>query len=86
MQIALKEWLAQNGYSSAEDALTEYSEFDSVYPALCSEGCEVEPPPASVTFWVLQNRFFPENFLLNQNILLRQFLNLLEPQATRPVF
>jgi hypothetical protein len=43
MQITLKEWLAQSGYSSADDALAEYSQLDSVYPALCTEGCEVEP-------------------------------------------
>ena len=43
MQITLKEWLAQNGYDSANDALAEYSQLDSMYPALCSEGCEVEP-------------------------------------------
>ena len=43
MQITLKEWLAQNGYASAEDAVAEYSQLDDLYPALCSEGCEVEP-------------------------------------------
>jgi hypothetical protein len=43
MQISLEEWLAQNGYASAADALAKYSESDPVYPALCSEGCEVEP-------------------------------------------
>ena len=43
MRITLKEWLAQNGYSSAEEALAEYSEFDDVYPARCTEGCQVEP-------------------------------------------
>ncbi len=43
MQITLKEWLDQNGYASAEEAVADYTEFDSNYPALCSEGCEVEP-------------------------------------------
>jgi len=43
MQITLKEWLAKNGYSSAHDALAEYSQLDDLYPALCTEGCEVEP-------------------------------------------
>jgi hypothetical protein len=43
MQISLKEWLAQNGYSSAEAALLEYGELDDLYPALCSEDCQVEP-------------------------------------------
>ena len=43
MQITLQEWLAQNGYSSADEALAEYSELDDSYPALCSDGCQVEP-------------------------------------------
>ena len=43
MQITLKEWLAQNGYASADDALAEYRQLDGAYPAICSEGCEVEP-------------------------------------------
>jgi ketopantoate reductase len=43
MQLTFKEWLVQNGYSSAEEALAEYSEMDDVYPALCSEDCQVEP-------------------------------------------
>ena len=43
MQITLKEWLAQNEYASANEALAEYSELDDTYPALCSEGCQVEP-------------------------------------------
>ena len=43
MQITLKEWLAQNSYASADEALAEYSELDDIYPALCSEGCQVEP-------------------------------------------
>ena len=41
---------------------------------------------ASVTFLAPANRFFSENFLQNQNNLLCQFLNFLEPQARRPVF
>ena len=43
MQITLKEWLAQYDYASANEALAEYSELDNIYPALCSEGCQVEP-------------------------------------------
>ena len=43
MQITLKEWLAENGYSTADEALAEYSQLDALYPALCSDGCEVEP-------------------------------------------
>lgn len=41
---------------------------------------------ASVTFLVLFRRFFPENFLQNQNNLLCQFLKFLRCQATGPVF
>ena len=43
MQLSLKEWLGHNGYASADEALAEYSEMDDTYPALCLEGCEVEP-------------------------------------------
>jgi hypothetical protein len=43
MKITLKEWLAQNGYSTAHEALAEYSELDDTYPAICSEDCQVEP-------------------------------------------
>ena len=42
MKITLKEWLAQNGHSSADKALAEYSELDDTYPAMCSEGGHVE--------------------------------------------
>lgn len=43
MQIPLEVWLKENGYASANEALAEFSEIDDTYPALCSEGCEVEP-------------------------------------------
>lgn len=43
MKISLKEWLEKNGYASAEEALAEIGIDDAAYPALCSEGCEVEP-------------------------------------------
>jgi len=43
MQITLDDWLAQNGYASADEALADYSEGDAVYPALCGEDCQVEP-------------------------------------------
>ena len=43
MRLTLNEWLERNGYSSVEEALGAYSELDAVYPALCSEGCHVEP-------------------------------------------
>lgn len=35
MKMTLTEWLAQNGYASAEEAVAEYSELDDLYPALC---------------------------------------------------
>ena len=35
MKITLKEWLAQNGYASADEALEEFSELDDLYPAMC---------------------------------------------------
>jgi hypothetical protein len=41
MQITHKEWLAQNGNSSAEEALAEYREHDDVYPALYTRGGQV---------------------------------------------
>jgi hypothetical protein len=43
MKLTLKEWLDRNGYSAVEEALAEYSELDAVYPALCTEDCQVEP-------------------------------------------
>ena len=44
MRITLKEWLADNGYSSADEALAEYREVDDgTCPAICSEDCQVEP-------------------------------------------
>jgi hypothetical protein len=43
MQITLEEWLRVNGYQDAQEALAEYSEMDDVYPAICSEDCQVEP-------------------------------------------
>lgn len=43
MKLTLKEWLDRNGYSSVEEALAEYSESDAIYPALCTEDCQVEP-------------------------------------------
>ncbi|HEX3822671.1 MAG TPA: hypothetical protein VHW45_20235 [Candidatus Sulfotelmatobacter sp.] len=43
MPISLQEWLAKNDYASADEALTEYGMLESIYPALCSDGCEVEP-------------------------------------------
>jgi len=43
MRLTLQEWLRQNGYSSVEEALADFSELDDVYPALCSHDCQVEP-------------------------------------------
>ncbi len=37
MQITLKEWLDQNGYASAEEALTDYSQLDTGYPACAAK-------------------------------------------------
>ena len=42
MKITLKEWLTQKGLNAAE-ALADYSQLDSIYPAICSEDCQVEP-------------------------------------------
>ena len=42
-RITLEEWLKQEGYENIYAALANYSELDDVYPALCDEGCEVEP-------------------------------------------
>jgi hypothetical protein len=41
MQITVEEWLQEEGMS-LDEALEEYGQ-DSVMPAMCSEGCEVEP-------------------------------------------
>ena len=43
MRITLQEWLSLHGYSSAAEALAEYSELDDTYPAICSQDCQVEP-------------------------------------------
>lgn len=40
-RLKLREWMAQEGYESFEDMEEILS--DSVVPALCDEGCEVEP-------------------------------------------
>mgnify|MGYP003346224126 CR=1 FL=1 len=45
MQISLSDFRAEHGITNGTDmvdALAEWSS-DSVVPALCSEGCEVEP-------------------------------------------
>ena len=42
MLLTLEEWLKQQGYASLTEALAEYSEFDDVYPAMCSEDCQVD--------------------------------------------
>lgn len=43
MIVTLETWLVQNGYASADEALAEYTELDDLYPAMCSENCQVEP-------------------------------------------
>lgn len=40
--IFFQEWLCLNGYKTAKEALAEYSEMDGVYPAMCTEDCQVE--------------------------------------------
>jgi len=42
-RLTVGEWLKQNGYSSLEEALAEFSELGDIYPALCTEDCQVEP-------------------------------------------
>ena len=74
----------------AQESNTQQSIFGSTVEGYAShlyKGMPVaEAQAASVTFLVLQSRFFPENFPQNQNNLLCQFLKFLEFQATRPVF
>jgi hypothetical protein len=41
-KISLMEVAEEYGYNDIMEMLTDYS-FDSVVPACCSEGCEVEP-------------------------------------------
>ena len=43
MKISLKEWLKLNGYSDTQEVLEALSVDDTACPALCDEGCEVEP-------------------------------------------
>ena len=43
MRLTLAEWLQQNRYSTLDEALASASELDDLYPALCSEDCQVEP-------------------------------------------
>lgn len=43
MKISLKEWLEVNGHGATQEVLEALSEDDSVCPALCDEGCVVEP-------------------------------------------
>jgi len=40
-RISMKRWMEENGYENLEDAQDTLQ--DSVMPALCDEGCEVEP-------------------------------------------
>ena len=44
--LTLKEWLSTEGYSSVEEAISDFMESDpdlAVVPALCEECCQVEP-------------------------------------------
>lgn len=40
-RISLKQWMEDQGYESIDDASDVL--MDSVMPALCTEGCDVEP-------------------------------------------
>jgi hypothetical protein len=40
-RITMRQWLDQEGYANVEDAQDVLQ--DSVMPALCDEGCQVEP-------------------------------------------
>lgn len=44
-RISLNAWRRDNGYSSGEDFLALLGDLtcDSIAPALCRDGCEVEP-------------------------------------------
>ncbi len=43
MKLTLAQWMEKEGVKSLDEILTQYDLLDSVQPALCSEGCEVEP-------------------------------------------
>lgn len=43
MKMTLREWMMENDYETVNDILADLSVDDSVVPALCTEGCEVEP-------------------------------------------
>lgn len=44
-RISIKEWAKEQGYTKKSEVLNAAQEFsfDGICPALCSEGCEVEP-------------------------------------------
>jgi hypothetical protein len=42
MKVSLNEVAEEYGYNSAEEMASDYM-FDSIVPACCSHGCEVEP-------------------------------------------
>lgn len=42
-RLKLREWLDDEGYETFSDAIESGVLSDSVVPALCDEGCEVEP-------------------------------------------
>lgn len=43
MLMTLRDWMEENDYEVIEDILDDLGFDDSVVPALCTEGCEVEP-------------------------------------------
>ena len=89
MQITLKEWLKVNGYASAEEALADYSELDDVYPALCSEDCQVEPDGhcphgAPSLLLALGDHLMPTNIPLGQVVATPGALRALSDAGQTP--
>ena len=42
MKVSLVQWLSENGYENSRQALEDIGDPVS-WPALCDQGCEVEP-------------------------------------------
>lgn len=43
MRLSLQEWMDREEFEGINDLMESLDLTDSVVPALCSEGCEVEP-------------------------------------------
>lgn len=41
--MSLKAWMKAEGFKNFDDVANYYDLMDSVIPATCEEGCEVEP-------------------------------------------